>query len=68
MTLALRYRATERRWAREVLRRLTPDQRERYEAACHEERELRFNGKLYDDAKAKIAERILWEDYQRDVR
>lgn len=64
----MRYRANERKWAREIIRKLTPDQRERYEAACATNTDLRFNGRLFDDAKAKIAERILYEDYVADRR
>lgn len=63
----LKYTAQEKEWVRRILRRLTPEQRERYEEACERETELRHrNGKLYDDARAVIAERIIYEDRVAD--
>ena len=52
------YPARERAWVRRILVRLTPDQRKRYEAECRTAPRHR-NGKLYDAARAAIAERIL---------
>ncbi len=57
----MKYAATERGWARKVLARLTAAQRERYEAECVTAPRHR-NGKLYDSARAAIAERIMYED------
>ena len=59
-----KYPAQEKAWVRKILVRLTPAQRERYEAECKVAPRHR-NGKLYDTAKARIAERILLEDSQR---
>lgn len=62
----MRYPARERKWVREILVRLTPEQRARYEQECKNDRLLRHrNGKLYDEARARIAERILLEDAKR---
>jgi hypothetical protein len=58
----MKYRAQERAWVMRLLARLTPDQRKRYEAACRDAPRHHRTGKLYDDAKARIAERILYED------
>jgi len=59
----MRYKAQERKWVMQLLVRLTPDQRRRYEEACrvHPVRG-EHSGKLYDGEKAAIAERILYED------
>ena len=57
-----RYAATERRWVMQLVARLTPDQRRRYEAACREAPRHHNSGKLYDGAKAAIAEQILYGD------
>lgn len=58
----MRYAAQERDWVKRVLARLTPSQRERYEAACKIAPRRTRNGRLYDAAKAEIAERIMLED------
>lgn len=59
----MKYKANEREWVRRILARLTPEQRERYEEECANATDLRHrNGKLYDRARAKIAERIIYED------
>jgi GrpB-like predicted nucleotidyltransferase (UPF0157 family) len=55
----MKYKATEREWVRRILARLTPEQRERYEAECRVAPRHYRSGKLYDHAKAEIAERIL---------
>jgi len=55
------YAAQERGWVAKLLARLTPEQRERYEKECRAAPRHR-SGKLYDGARAKIAERILYED------
>jgi hypothetical protein len=60
-----RYKAQEREWVRRILARLTPEQWERYEAECKEAPRHR-NGKLYDRARAEIAERILLEDARKE--
>jgi hypothetical protein len=57
----MKYKAQEREWVRRILARLTPEQRERYEEACMTAPRHR-NGKLYDEARAAIAERIMYED------
>lgn len=57
----MKYAAQERAWVRKLLARLTADQRRRYEEACRVAPRHR-NGRLYDGAKAAIAERILLED------
>lgn len=58
----MKYTAQERVWVMRLLARLTPAQRLRYEAACREAPRHQHSGKLYDGAKAAIAERILYED------
>jgi len=45
-----------------LLARMNPDQRARYEAACRIAPRHYRSGKLYDGAKAGIAERILYDD------
>ena len=57
------YAATERAWVRRILVRLTPEQRKVYEERCKTWPRHR-NGKLYDGAKARIAEQILLESAQ----
>ena len=56
----MKYKAQEKAWVRRILARLTPEQRERYEAECKQAPRHR-NGKLYDTARARIAERIMLE-------
>ncbi|HAM56007.1 MAG TPA: hypothetical protein DDX89_04650 [Candidatus Omnitrophica bacterium] len=58
----MKYRATERGWVMRLLARLTAEQRQRYEEACRTAPRHPHSGKLYDRAKAEIAERILYED------
>lgn len=58
----MKYKATEREWVKHLLARLTPDQRERYEAQCRIAPRHYRSGKLYDSAKAEIAERIMYLD------
>lgn len=60
-----RYTAQERRWVKAILCRLNADQRRRYEEACKAAPRHHNSGKLYDGAKAEIAERILYEDSLR---
>ena len=62
---AVRYKASERAWVMRLLARLTPDQRARYEAECTKAPRHHHSGKLYDDAKAAIAERIMLDDARR---
>jgi hypothetical protein len=57
-----KYPAQERAWVMRLLARLTPDQRRRYEEACSKAPRHHKSGKLYDRAKAEIAERILYQD------
>ncbi len=54
------YAAQERGWVVKLLARLTPEQRARYERECRVAPRHR-SGKLYDSARAAIAERILYE-------
>ncbi len=61
----MKYSAQERAWVARLLARLTPDQRQRYELACRAAPRHHRSGKLYDGAKAAIAERILYEDVLR---
>lgn len=56
------YAATERRWVMRLLARLTPEQRERYEAEMRKQPGHHSTGKKYDRLKAQVAERILYED------
>jgi hypothetical protein len=58
----MKFKATERAWVMRLLARLSPAQRLRYEATCREAPRHYRSGKLYDHAKAEIAERILYED------
>ncbi|HEY5973807.1 MAG TPA: hypothetical protein VIU41_03615 [Geobacteraceae bacterium] len=60
-----RYTAQEREWVKRLLCRLNADQRRRYEEACKTAPRHHASGKLYDRAKAEIAERILYEDSLR---
>ena len=65
----MNYPARERAWVRRILVRLSPEQRVRYEAECRTAPRHR-NGKLYDAARAEIAERIMLLDArigQRDA-
>lgn len=64
----MRYKATERAWVRQLLARLTPGQREEYERRCEKAPRHHRTGKLYDGAKAKIAEQILYEASLADRR
>jgi hypothetical protein len=64
--VAEKYRAQERAWVIRLLARLTPEQRARYEKACAEA-PRHHSGKLYDHAKAEIAERILYADSLREL-
>ena len=57
-----RYTAQERQWVKRLLCRLNADQRRRYEEACKTAPRHHNSGKLYDSARAEIAERILYED------
>lgn len=58
----MKYKATERAWVGRLLARLSPDQRKRYEEQMRKEMGWYSNGKKYDRLKAKVAERILYED------
>jgi hypothetical protein len=62
------YSAQERAWVMRLLARLSPEQRARYEAAGREAPRHSHSGKLYDHAKAEIAERILYEDSLQETR
>lgn len=64
----MKYKAQERAWVAQLLARLTPDQRARYEAACRVAPRHHRSGKLYDGAKAEIAERILYDDAMAQTR
>jgi hypothetical protein len=65
--MADKYRAQERAWVMRLLARLSPEQRARYEKACSEAPRHHNTGKLYDHAKAAIAERILYADALREL-
>lgn len=56
-----RYAATERKWVMELLARMTPAERAEYEKRCAKAPRHHTHGKLYDDAKARIAERVMYE-------
>lgn len=58
--------AQERRWVARIVARLTPEQRARYAEACRAGPRDR-NGRLYDRARAEIAERILYEDRLKEA-
>lgn len=58
----MKYKATERAWVRRLLASLTPDQRQRYEAAMRLEPGHHRSGKKYDGLKARVAERIKLQD------
>lgn len=58
----MKFKAQERAWVAAVLARLTPAQRERYEAECKTAPRHHRTGKLYDVDRARIAERIMYED------
>lgn len=55
-------KANERDWVRAILVRLTPGQRKRYEMEMAQTEGHPNSGKKYDDLKAKVAERIMYED------
>ena len=55
------YRPQGREWVKRLVRLLTPDQRMRYEVECRIAPRC-HNGRLYDGEKARIAERILYND------
>jgi len=56
----MKFKAQEKAWVRRILARLTPEERKRYEAECKRAPRHR-SGKLYDTARAQIAERIMLE-------
>lgn len=56
------YRPQEREWVKRLVRLLTPDQRVRYEVECRTAPRYGHNRRLYDGEKARIAERILYND------
>ncbi len=56
-----RYSPQERRWVMQLVARLTPAQRAEYERRCRTAPRDHRTGKLYDGAKAQIAEQILLE-------
>lgn len=58
----MKYKPQERAWVKRLVRLLTPEQRKRYELECRNAPRY-HNGRLYDDGKAVIAERILYEDH-----
>ena len=58
----MKYRAQERAWVMKLLARLTPDQRRRYEEACRTAPREGAHQRLFDGEKARIAERILYEE------
>jgi len=64
---AVKYRAQERAWVRRILCRLTPEQRQRYEAAMQVAPGHWRTGKKYDALKAEVAERILLADVRGSV-
>jgi hypothetical protein len=51
-----------------LVARLSPAQRLRYEAECRKAPRDHRSGKLYDGEKARIAERILYEDAAKGGR
>ncbi len=61
----MKYKANERAWVARLLARLTPDQRRRYELELSKGGGRHYrSGKLFDIEKAKVAERIMYEDRQ----
>ncbi len=56
------YEAQERAWVRRILARLTAAQRKRYEDECRIAPSHHRTGRLYDSARATIAERIMLDD------
>jgi hypothetical protein len=48
-----------------LVARLTPAQRQRYEAACADAPRHHRTGKLYDREKARVAEAILYADAKK---
>lgn len=58
------YFGAETKALRRVLRMLTADQRARYVDACKSAARHR-NGKLYDTARQRIAEEIIYKDRMR---
>lgn len=49
-----------------ILARLTPEQRERYEQECKTAPRHYRTGRLYDPARAEIAEQILLHDHLKE--
>lgn len=58
----MKYKATERQWVMRLLARLTPRQREEYEAEMKLQVGHYRTGKKYDKQKAAVAERIMLRD------
>lgn len=63
-----KFRPQERAWVMRLVARLSPAQRLRYEAECRKAPRDHRSGKLYDGEKARIAERILYEDAAKGGR
>lgn len=64
----MKYPATERAWVARILARLTPDQRKRYETECRDAARHHSTKHLYDAERARIAERIMYDDARRKDR
>lgn len=59
------YPAQELRWVREILVRLTPDERTEYERRMREASGHHSTGKKYDILKAEVAEEVMQEFRRR---
>jgi hypothetical protein len=59
------YPATERKWVKQLLAKLTPEERAVYERRCREAPVHPHSRKLYDGEKAKIAEQVMIEFRRR---
>jgi len=62
----MKFSAQERAWVTRLLVRLSPEQRARYVIECAKAPRHPHSGKLYDGARAAIAERILYEDARKE--
>ena len=61
----MRYAATERKWVKQVLARLTPEERVEYERRMKAAPGHHASGKKYDGLKAEVAEAVMIEFRKR---
>jgi hypothetical protein len=62
------YAAQERAWVARILARLTTEQRVRYVVEMRQQSGHAHSGKKYDNLRAAVAERIMYEDRMATTR